>query len=457
MDSVHSQTPAWLSRACRELGQAELAGDADNPAILGYARRIGHPEVGHDEVAWCAAFVGACLEDAGTLSTRSMLARSYLEWGEALGEPRLGAVTVLSRAGDPALGHVGFLVGWTERLVLLLGGNQGNCVSVAEFPRARVLAFRWPAQGAEQVPAAQPATAATRTAAGPPPQDPDFAAALQFVLSREGGYGEDPYDPGGPTNQGITLADLAAQQNVRVDAGSFARLKQQLRTISPAVVHDIYRDRYWLAGHCQQLPPGVALMHFDAAVNQGLGRAARLLQQAVGAEADGEIGPGTLAATRATDAATVLHRYADLRRQHYRSLSHFWRFGRGWLARVDTALALALQLASAATAPTPLPAAMPTINPQRTEQKEISMDSQPKWWGQSLTIWGALTTVLTTVLPVIGPLLGINITADLIQQLGGQCVQLVQVLGGLIGTGMTIYGRLRASQPLERKPVNLRI
>ena len=85
------------------------------------------------------------------------------------------------------------------------------------------------------------------------------------------------------------------------------------------------------------------------------------------------------------------------------------------------------------------------------------MDSQPKWWGQSMTIWGAITTTLTTVLPIIGPLLGLNITAEMVQQLGGQFVQLVQVLGGLIGTFLTIYGRVRASQPLERRPVSLRI
>ena len=45
-------------------------------------------------------------------STRSLLARSYASWGERLDEPRIGAVAVLSRGSDPALGHVGFVIGW---------------------------------------------------------------------------------------------------------------------------------------------------------------------------------------------------------------------------------------------------------------------------------------------------------------------------------------------------------
>ena len=48
---------------------------------------VGHPEIDNDEVAWCAAFLGACLERAGIGSTRSLMARSYLGWGQALAEP----------------------------------------------------------------------------------------------------------------------------------------------------------------------------------------------------------------------------------------------------------------------------------------------------------------------------------------------------------------------------------
>ena len=51
-----------------------------------------------------------------------------------------------------------------------------------------------------------------------------------------------------------------------------------------------------------------------------------------------------------------------------------------------------------------------------------------KWWGHSMTIWGVIITSLSTVLPTIGPLHGLNITADLVHQIGDQLVQVVQAL-----------------------------
>ena len=104
--SRHGLPTAWA-----ELGQREVAGAADNARIRAFFRDVGQPASLHDEVAWCAAFAGACLERAGHASTRSLMARSYLRWGAALDEGRFGAVAVLSRGSDPAAGHVGFLLG----------------------------------------------------------------------------------------------------------------------------------------------------------------------------------------------------------------------------------------------------------------------------------------------------------------------------------------------------------
>ena len=124
------EQPAWLAAAWAELGQREVTGAADNARIRirAFFRDVGQPASLHDEVAWCAAFAGACLERAGHASTRSLMARSYLRWGEALDDGRIGAVAVLSRGGDPAAGHVGFLLGETDAHVMLLGGNQGDAV-----------------------------------------------------------------------------------------------------------------------------------------------------------------------------------------------------------------------------------------------------------------------------------------------------------------------------------------
>ena len=78
-----------------------------------------------------------------------------------------------------------------------------------------------------------------------------------------------------------------------------------------------------------------------------------------------------------------------------------------------------------------------------------------KWWGNSMTIQGIIVTTLSTVLPVLGPVFGLNITAELVHQLGDNVVTFAQAAGGLIGTIMAIYGRLRTSTPLERRQVTL--
>ncbi len=80
-----------------------------------------------------------------------------------------------------------------------------------------------------------------------------------------------------------------------------------------------------------------------------------------------------------------------------------------------------------------------------------------KWWGESMTIWGALITGLSTVLPALGPIVGIDITGDLVREAGEQIVQTVQAFGGLAGTILTIYGRFRASQPLEQRSMMIKL
>jgi uncharacterized protein (TIGR02594 family) len=372
------QQPRWLATAWAELGQREVEGASDNARIRAFFRDVGQPVSLHDEVAWCAAFVGACIERAGLASTRSLMARSYLRWGAALSEGRFGAVAVLSRGSDPSAGHVGFLLGETAGHVVLLGGNQGDAVSVAAFPKTRLLGFRWP----QEEPPSQPDQDATQT----PQNDAMFAESLAHVLEMEGGFSDDEHDPGGPTNRGITLRVYADWKRIALDDASYAALKAELRRIPDSVVHDIYLARYWTPAHCAELSPALAFFHFDAAVNHGVTGAMRLLQRAVGTEADGEIGPNTRAAIAALPTDQLLLRYAEVRRARYRSLHHFWRFGRGWLARVDKTLARATALAAGTTR---TPADEQKGPPIMTETTQDTQQNA-KWWGQSITIWGAI-------------------------------------------------------------------
>jgi hypothetical protein len=92
-----------------------------------------------------------------------------------------------------------------------------------------------------------------------------------------------------------------------------------------------------------------------------------------------------------------------------------------------------------------------------TDATPAPAPTDSKWWGQSMTIWGAIITTLSTVLPVLGPALGIDVTADLVREVGAEVVQTVQAVGGLVGTILTIYGRARASQPLAQRAMSLKI
>ena len=98
-----------------------------------------------------------------------------------------------------------------------------------------------------------------------------FLKALAHVLDMEGGYSNDPYDPGGPTNRGITLDVYAGFKKETVDDASRARLVAELKRIPDATVTTIYRQRYFTPAACPVFTAPLALMHFDAAVNHGVG------------------------------------------------------------------------------------------------------------------------------------------------------------------------------------------
>lgn len=139
--------PGYLLHALSELQTAEIPGEKDNPRIVRYWNEAKiSPAVNDDETAWCAAFVGAMLFRDGVEGTRKPNAKSYALWGHEWAGMGLGAVVVLHRSGNAPKwqGHVGFCVGMNASNVYVLGGNQGNKVSIAAFPRSRVMTIRQP-------------------------------------------------------------------------------------------------------------------------------------------------------------------------------------------------------------------------------------------------------------------------------------------------------------------------
>lgn len=134
--------PAWITEAEKHIGTKEIPGEKHNAKILGWWRAIKRGGIKSDEVPWCAAFVGGCLEVIGIKSSRYESAKSYMAWGVQLTRPVYGCIAVFSRDGG---GHVGFVVGSDGNgRLFILGGNQSNAVSIAPIAGKRATGYRWP-------------------------------------------------------------------------------------------------------------------------------------------------------------------------------------------------------------------------------------------------------------------------------------------------------------------------
>ena len=135
-------TPFDIARSY--IGTTEGPGPADNPIIMEMYASVGHDWVEHDSVAWCAAFVGHCLERAGIRSTRKLTARSYLDWGVPVevADAQRGDIGVIPRGSSSWQGHVFFIDRIENAWVWGLGGNQDDAVNVKRYPVSKLLGIR---------------------------------------------------------------------------------------------------------------------------------------------------------------------------------------------------------------------------------------------------------------------------------------------------------------------------
>ena len=135
-------TPFEIARGY--IGTTEGPGLEDNPTIMAMYASVGHEWVEHDSVAWCAAFVGHCLERAGIRSTRRLTARSYLDWGVPveIADAQTGDIAVIPRGASSWQGHVFFIDRIEGPWVWGLGGNQNDAVNVKRYPVSKLLGVR---------------------------------------------------------------------------------------------------------------------------------------------------------------------------------------------------------------------------------------------------------------------------------------------------------------------------
>lgn len=136
--------------ASRYIGIRELT-KGEHPLVQWWLSLCGYDLDTPDETPWCSAFVNGIHWELRLPRTKSARARSWLQIGTPVvwGQERLGDVVVLRRgdstAGPDVIdapGHVGFFAGREDGVVLVLGGNQGNQVSVARFHSNQVLGIR---------------------------------------------------------------------------------------------------------------------------------------------------------------------------------------------------------------------------------------------------------------------------------------------------------------------------
>lgn len=141
--SASGSAPEWFSAAVGELGEREIPGSDHNPKIVEY-HQTTTLKATDDETPWCSSFVNWCIKEAGIAGTNSAAARSWTSWGNKLSQPKKGCIVVFSSSRGPHSGHVGFFERLQNDHIVVLGGNQQNAVNYSSYPKARLLAYRWP-------------------------------------------------------------------------------------------------------------------------------------------------------------------------------------------------------------------------------------------------------------------------------------------------------------------------
>lgn len=151
----------------------------------------------------------------------------------------------------------------------------------------------------------------------------NFDQAFERLIGHEGGYVNDPRDPGGETKFGISKR---AHPGEDIAGMTIERAKK------------IYLRDYWGPAGCDAVPDGLKFDLFDMAVNSGVKAAVRTLQRAVGETEDGVLGPLTIQAAQSMPAARIVARFNGARLAFMADLSTWPAFGRGWARRIASNL-----------------------------------------------------------------------------------------------------------------------
>lgn len=159
-----------------------------------------------------------------------------------------------------------------------------------------------------------------------------FEQAFETLIGHEGKFQNSPKDRGNWTTGFIGQGENKGTK-YGISSMSYPHLDIANLTLEQAKV--IYKRDFWSKAGCSSLPGGLAFDVFDTAVNSGVPRAAMLLQEALGVDADGKIGPITRAAIAAESSKAALQaRFNGERLQFMTDLGTWPTYGKGWARRI---------------------------------------------------------------------------------------------------------------------------
>jgi len=160
---------------------------------------------------------------------------------------------------------------------------------------------------------------------------------FDLVIVNEGGYVDNKLDPGGATNWGCTQAVWEGYIGHKVSV-------DDMKALTKEDVKPLYKKRYWDAIHGDAIPSGLDYCLFDCAINSGVNRSAKIIQEIVGVFADGAIGNNTVSAITQLNPVTAINEFCDKRQAFLESLKTFPVFGKGWSKRVSEVRIRALEM-----------------------------------------------------------------------------------------------------------------
>lgn len=216
----------------------------------------------------------------------------------------------------------------------------------------------------------------------------NFETCIPLLFAHEGGYVDNPKDPGGATNLGITFNTLQAYRGRKIT-------KTDVKNLTKAEATRIYKQEYWDRIWGDKLPLGLDYAIFDFTVNSGVKRAVETLQRLLGMtgkDVDGQMGSETFDALNRDKRTTpqLLTEYCNQRLSWLRTLSTFKTFGKGWTSRVNRVALDGRKMAARIEVETPLET---TEKPAKADQVDTKVTEALK----SPEAWGPLSGLLAAV------------------------------------------------------------